>query len=395
MPHDATSQIELNVDRTPVLHIMTSALTISFLANHLKRIEAEPVDYHVAANFTDTRFDADTPRFHQLDLTRKLIGAGDLGAIWQMIRVLWQVNPRIIIVSTPKAAFLGSLVALLMFPFRRRIVLIRGYRYPTLTGLRRKLVKFMEVLPAVISTEVLVTSKQSGEMLNESLPSMFHDKVKVVLNGTGNGIDIDRFSPENPEIADSDDVRARLGASKDGFVLGMVGRVCVDKGFEELVAAMEIVRAKHPNIELLVIGEDDASDPLMPETLAKLNQMAIRPGRIENNLMPEVYGAFDVLLFPSRREGFGVAAIEAAAMGTPTIASRIGGLQSAVKEGVTGVFFEPGSAEDLARAICAMYEDQKVFGDLCETCRPHAVSHYDERLYDAFWIDIYLDRRPA
>ena len=91
-----------------VAHVMTSALTISFLENHISRVSEQGIDYHVVANFNGTRFEADGANYHQIDLSRSLVSAGDIRGLWQMIRALRKIRPDVLVLSTPKAAFFGG-----------------------------------------------------------------------------------------------------------------------------------------------------------------------------------------------------------------------------------------------------------------------------------------------
>ena len=70
-----------------------------------------------------------------------------------------------------------------------------------------------------------------------------------------------------------------------------------------------------------------------------------------------VYGAMSVLALPSHREGFGLAALEAAAMGVPVVASRIAGLLDAVVDGETGTLVPPRDPEALSEALFAYLVD--------------------------------------
>lgn len=383
--------------RRTVAHVMTSALTLSFLRLHIKALKSTEVDYHLLANFDGTRFNAaDDPGFHNIRLSRSLLRPQDLPALVALVRQLRRIRPDLVICSTPKGGLFGALAAMIALPRTRRLFLVRGYRFPTLTGLRRVLVQAMETLPALLCHEVHCTSKESAVTMVGLIGQKRAGKVHVVLNGTANGIDTQNvFSPDAPGIAPRGEVRARLGIAPDAPLVVFVGRVCIDKGMLELSQALETVKARHPAMQLLVVGENDPADPLPPADQARLDRLAIRTGRIENDRLPEVIAAADLLVFPSRREGFGIAAIEAAAMGTPTLAARVGGLQSAVAEGVSGEFFAPGDAQDLARKLGDMLADPARLAALRATSRDFAVRGFDTRLYDRYWLDIYRGKGAA
>ena len=73
--------------------------------------------------------------------------------------------------------------------------------------------------------------------------------------------------------------------------------------------------------------------------------------------VPEVLRAFDLLVQPSLWEGFGLTLVEAMAVGTPVVASRVGGVPEAVVDGVTGLLVPPGDAQSLASACAALLRD--------------------------------------
>ena len=374
-----------------VVHIVTSARTLLILNDHMKAMEAEGVAYHVIANFKNTDHVPDGRRLHQVDLHRGMFAASDLKGFMQVRKLLKRLSPDVVIFSTPKAGLIGGLAAWIFAHKSKRIFLVRGYRFPTMTGLKRKLVQTMELLPARFAGQTLGTSPQTADTLRELLPKRYRTRVGVTLNGTANGIDMDVFSPDNPDLAPSDEVRARYGISPDAFVILVVARVCVDKGFEELTAAFERIKAAHPHAVLLVVGDNDAPDPLSPAAQARLDAVAIRAGRIDNKMIPEVFRAADILAYPSRREGFGISAIEAAAMGTPTVASRVGGLQSAVKDGVSGVFHPVGDVDAIESQIKSFIENPDMLARMSQTAKDHVKDHYDRRLYDRFWLNIVRD----
>ena len=376
-----------------VAHVMTSANTLVFVTDHIRFLSGVGIAYHVYANFTNARYDVgDSSTYHHVPFARRLLSLGDLLAALTLLRGLRALRPDTIIVSTPKAALFGSLVALTV-PSARRILLVRGYRFPTLTGWRHLVVKAMEVLPAFLVHEILASSKESANTMREMLPKVLGKRVGVTLNGSANGIDTQhRFSPDRTDLEPRDALRARFGLESDDTVLLFSGRVCTDKGIGDLLSAFERIQMGRPKVKLLVAGRDDPTDPLPGEIKRRLNSTAIRAGFVDIEDIPALYRAADLLVFPSHREGFGVAAVEAAAMGTPVVASRVGGLQSAVREGVTGEFFDVRDSADLARVVEGLLDDPNRVAKLSASCRPYAVAQFDQSHYDMFWLAKYRSR---
>lgn len=73
--------------------------------------------------------------------------------------------------------------------------------------------------------------------------------------------------------------------------------------------------------------------------------------------MPEVLGRWDLSVMPSFCESFGVAALESSAVGVPVVASRVGGLNETIRDGVTGLLVPPGDSDALAEAVIRLLDD--------------------------------------
>jgi glycosyltransferase involved in cell wall biosynthesis len=133
--------------------------------------------------------------------------------------------------------------------------------------------------------------------------------------------------------------------------MGFVGRLVRDKGLVELSAAWTSLRDEFPRLDLLLVGDAEPHDPLPPNVLAQLRRdpRVHWTGWVDD--LPELYGAMNLLVLPSYREGFPVVALEAAAMGLPIVATRVPGCVDAVEHGITGVLVEPRDPSALAEAI--------------------------------------------
>jgi L-malate glycosyltransferase len=160
------------------------------------------------------------------------------------------------------------------------------------------------------------------------------------------GVDLDRFRPEP-------------GPPRDELVVGSVGRLSPEKGLKYLIRAMPEVVREQPNVRLLLAG--DGPDRRSLERLATRLDLAERvefTGELPHDRVPQALARIDVFAMPSTWEGFGVAALEAAAMEVPVIASNIHGIPDVVDDGVTGILVPPKDVEALSRALLRLLRDR-------------------------------------
>lgn len=154
------------------------------------------------------------------------------------------------------------------------------------------------------------------------------------------GVDLETFSPGAVDQAAE---RAALGLSETGQVIVFAGRVQPLKAPDVLVRALGILADRGVEVPTLVIV-GGASGRL--NAVRELEALAYQVGVTDNVLFrPAVpraelarwFRAADIVAVPSRSESFGLVAIEAQACGTPVVAADVGGLRTAVVDGVSGV----------------------------------------------------------
>jgi D-inositol-3-phosphate glycosyltransferase len=172
------------------------------------------------------------------------------------------------------------------------------------------------------------------------------------------GVDTALFAP-----GDRDAARAALGLGA-GPLLLYVGRIAPIKGLETLLDALGCLHgAGHP-ARLVVVG-GEADEPRDGHE-ADLRQRAARLGLAgavtfvgaqPQDRLREYYVAADATVLPSYYESFGMVALEAMACGSAVIASRVGGLQSTVRDGLTGVLVSEGDPCALAGTIARVLDD--------------------------------------
>ncbi|MGZ4506204.1 MAG: D-inositol-3-phosphate glycosyltransferase [Blastococcus sp.] len=170
------------------------------------------------------------------------------------------------------------------------------------------------------------------------------------------GVDLERFSPGDRAAA-----RRAVGIAADAVVLLFVGRIQPLKAPDVLLHAAAAMLADDPalrdRLEVHVVGAPSGSGLEAPR---QLEQLAADLGIAElvrfsppqpPERLAEFYRAADVAVVPSHNESFGLVALEAQACGTPVVAAAVGGLPTAVRDGVSGVLVPGHDPRDYARAV--------------------------------------------
>jgi glycosyltransferase involved in cell wall biosynthesis len=163
-----------------------------------------------------------------------------------------------------------------------------------------------------------------------------------------NGIDASRFAS-----GDGRSFRAELGIKPDEFVVGTVGTPGRHaKGFDVLLDVAELLKTRSPGIRFVIVGDLDLGrgTELLRERASRglVDDVVVTGFRSD---VDRALAAFDVYALTSRSEGFSLALIEAMASGLPVVATRCGGPEQILNDGVTGLLVENGSAEAVAEAI--------------------------------------------
>lgn len=142
----------------------------------------------------------------------------------------------------------------------------------------------------------------------------------------------------------------------DSPVVGTIGRLSPVKGQDVLLrAAKEVVRDFQDTKFLLVGNGPDEKRLKRLSAELGLEKDVIFVDSVDDT--KEALSVIDIFVLPSIEEGLGLSLIEAMAFGKPCIASRVGGIQDLIEDGVTGMLFNPGDPNDLARAIKYMFND--------------------------------------
>ena len=147
--------------------------------------------------------------------------------------------------------------------------------------------------------------------------------------------------------------------------LGVVSRLEAIKGMDLVVPAFAEVLKQHPDTRLLVVG-DGSLRTSMEQQAVELGcaDHITWVGRQPQEELPQWYGQMDIVLMPSRSEGFGLTAIEAMANGCVVVASEVGGLPEVVRHGECGLLHRTEDIADMASKICSLIGDEALYTQL-------------------------------
>lgn len=264
----------------------------------------------------------------------------DLPAVLRLADALRRFAPDVVHLHTARATWLGGLAA---WAAGVPAVTTRRMDRPVRRNLRTRLVYEHLVRAAVaISPGVAECLRQGG---------VAERRLRLIPSS----VDPERL------VARSDraQVRAQLGAGPDDTVLLALCGLVRRKGVDVLLDALARLASGGLRPALWVAGDGPETAALTKQARDLGLQECVRfLGRRDD--VGDLLAACDVFVLPSRREGLGVAALEAMAAGRAVVASRVGGLQDAVVDERTGLLVPPEDATALAAALARLLRDRSL-----------------------------------
>lgn len=195
--------------------------------------------------------------------------------------------------------------------------------------------------------------------------------------------------------SDRDQARASLRYHEDELVITTVGHAVPVKGWDILLSSFGRIASLVPEARLLFIGSTTASHE---RSFAEELQRTINGSRLSSRIrfaghMSDVsvaLAASDIVVVPSRSEGFGVALVEALSAGLPCISSRVGAAPDLIRHGQNGLLVDRGDIEELARFLLQLARSPKLREKLSRSARltraVPSLEEYAERLIDLYKV---------
>lgn len=201
------------------------------------------------------------------------------------------------------------------------------------------------------------------------------DKIRILPPG----VDLERFSTIDKIVA-----KKKVGIPCDNNNILFAGRIEPLKGVDTMLRSMALIQERYPELAdkccMAIIGGDPWAEDLDQE-MARLQQLredlnihdvVAFLGAKDQDILPNYYAAAELVIMPSHYESFGMVALEAMAMGTPVIASEVGGLAHLVKHGETGFHVPSRDPDALAKRIYELLTNESCREALGANARRYA-----------------------
>lgn len=262
-----------------------------------------------------------------------------------------------------------------------------------------------------LPVKIVHTRRQKPESIGGWLQNTFYvkgtDKIVVVSDGLKetfvqkglpaehlqviyNGIPKERFEQHVP--ARTEELRKQYGLTPSDQVIGFVSRF---KKQDQLIAALSLLPKE---LKVMFVGIEKATlDPFIQQH--EIKQEIICTGKVPMDDVINYYPLFSLNVLASTTDGFGLVLVEAMGMGVPVVGTNAPGIRNVIEDGESGLLFEDGNAQDLARKIQLLLKDEALNSKLIRNglMRAHqtfsAVNTINN--YEAFFKELLEKEAPA
>jgi len=233
-------------------------------------------------------------------------------------------------------------------------------------GIRRRNYPYMARLANLFFDFVITNSDDEKKLLLAC--GLSPAKVRRIHNGLN--------IPDHEKK--SSGIRLKLGIDPDAFLVGAIGRMVKEKGFDWLIkAAAELEAAGFGRkVNYLLVGDGPLKAKLQKMAFdMKLGKKIFFAGFTDD--VSGIMKDLDVLAVPSEFEPFGNVVLEGMYAGVPVVASKVGGIKEIISDGQDGLLIEPRDPSAIAKAIQMLMSNKELKGKIAEGGRQKVISYFN------------------
>lgn len=208
------------------------------------------------------------------------------------------------------------------------------------------------------------------------------DRVELIYNG----IDAGRFLPKTQDEREFE--KTKMGLAPRAKVIGHIGRLSSVKGQRFLIEAVERLVAAGRDIRCLLIGDGPEEKNLRRlVSERRLEGVVFLYSSVKRTDL--ALSVMDVFVMPSLQEGLGLSILEAQASGVPVVASRVGGIPTAVDDRATGMLVPPADPAALSAAIAELLDDPALRAGIIDKAKRQVVEKFSLEAMAQKTLELY------
>ena len=340
-----------------------------FEINDVKILIEQGYEIHYASNFDNPVYMLDTKFLEEMGIRLHPIGIQqsplrikrNIIALKDIIAIIRKEEISVIHCHNPLGGVLGRLAAMINRTLKPYVIYTaHGFHFYKGAPIVNWLLYFPVEYFLAKHTNCIITINKEDDIIARRLLS---GKLNSLFKIPGVGVKTVRFAP-NAETRRQ--VRKDLQIEDETFYILSVGELNHNKNHEVIIRA--IASLKDPNICYGICGNGYHRKYLEKLAQAKGIEHQVRFYGFRNDIPQMLQGA-DCFAFPSKREGLGIAAIEAMAAGLPMITSDCRGTREYMKDAVTGYICRSGKASEYAKIIKRMKDEPDKRKKMSVECR--------------------------
>lgn len=360
-----------------ILQVTTISNTINaFLIPHINVLINKGYQVDIACNevveIDQFKF-SKTVVQHQIEFQRSPKSVKNIKAYKELKNLVLSNNYDVIHTHTPVASVLVRLLKKRKKLDAKIIYTSHGFQFYK-GGRKRDWLVYYNIEKWLSRyTDVLVTINEEDYQLAKS--KMYSTKIIKI---PGIGLDLDRFT----QIAEVDKlyVKTLLNLPKDSIIITSVGELNKNKNHDVIVRALSILKNK--KIHYVICGDGPLKEKYQRNKLENVHILGFRKD------IPSILCGTDIFAFPSLREGLGMAALEAMAVGLPLVTSDIHGINDYMDNGKTGYVCNSRSSEQFSVAINKILDNPETMYRISEHNKK-SVSYYSVENSVKSTLEIY------
>jgi len=300
---------------------------------------------------------------------REICPSQDLLAVFEIRKIIKKEKPDIIHLNSSKISILGSIANIKL---RSKVIYtIHGWVFnEILSNFKKSFYISIEKITAKLKDHLICVSEHDYKT---AIDKKICPKNKLTI--VHNGINLKYSLSKNDARLKLSSLKPEAEINENDFLLGSIGNLYKNKGYEFLLGATKILLDNGINIKQIIIGTGEEKENLEDEiSQLRLKKDIFIISDIEK--ASQYLKAFDVYVCSSIKEGLSYTIIEAMLSELPIIATKVGGNGELISDKETGILTKSKNSKDLAKAILKLKNNPELAKKLASNAKIKAQNDF-------------------